>query len=158
MKKALLSVLCLSLVLVMLFAFAACSKSPNDGKYYIVSSDGEVDQEGYFTISGSKWSIVVGGESLGGACEINEETGEILMKYTIPSDKEVDPVNGGAGEEIVMFKGVIGNGVLTLTSSKIPKFKRTTFYRDGKLPTSEGIDEKSLANAMSSALADYGWD
>ena len=158
MKKTVLSLISLALVAVMLFAFAACSSGPYNGKYYTVSSSGEVNQNGYFKISGSKWSIVSGGESYGGACEINEETGEIIMKYTLVGDRSLDPVKGEAGEEVVLFKGVIGDGVLTLTSSKVSGFRRTTFYRDGKIPTPEGIDANSLANAMSSALADYGWD
>lgn len=136
MKKTGLSLISLSFVLVMLFTLAACSSSgPYDGMY--------VNKEGTESVklSGSKWTAYNGEEAVfSGRFEVDKETGAIVLFL---ADEKT-------GREHLFDAGSIEDGVLDI--------KRGTFYLEGgkkAADVGEGIDANSLANALSSALADY---
>ena len=156
MKKRILSVLSLCLVFGMLcaamLAFAGCGdddKNENggtaddgafgasggsasiDGKYYRVE-DGEAVSWGHFEFGDGRWSLVYGNDNRGGAYELNRATGAITLKYRLTGDDD-PPVEGNVGEDVVLFKGTIGDGVFTVTWVYLGDANQA-FYRDGVVP------------------------
>lgn len=137
MKKTVLALVSLSLVFVMLLAFASCGKSgPYDGTY--------VNKRGTeaLKLKGSTWTAYEGEEAvISGRFEVNEEAGTIVLYLKNPE----------SGAEVKFDSGSIKEGVIRISEG--------TFYLQEAQNTANGgnggIDANSLANAMSAAMGEY---
>ena len=166
MKQRWLALLSLCLAFVMLFSLVSCGDKDgdsagsgggsggetsggrsNDGTYYVYEN-GRIDKDGFLVIEGNKWSTSTGTGTLGGRCVVK---GDLLaLKYQVGGNEDIDwmlhYLGHEDGEEVDLYKGTIGDGVITLTET-MGEEVQIVFYLDGKLPEGVGNAESSPAGS-----------
>lgn len=155
MKKLLLTLFCLLLAGVMLFA-TACGddkkdetggQAGNDGSYYLYLGGTECDMDACLRIGGGKWLLV--GQDLSGICRIENE--KITLLYTIDESTEmgaylIESRIGKHGELVELFSGTVGKGKIVLDRTlRFVDDEERIYYLNGRV-----TDGGSPAGAVSS--------
>ena len=170
MKKKVLAFLSLCLAFVMLFALAGCGDGDEvtsgtasdgdtasgdgtsfgggasgeyDGTYYVYEN-GRIDKDGILVIAGNNWSTETGNGTLGGACVVSG--GQITLNYRVGGNEDIDGMllylGYQEGEEVELYKGTIGDGVITLTET-MGESTKIVFYLDGIVPAGSEESEST---------------